>query len=98
MMSAHGLPDGTAKSGSTGQRFEARGGQWVRLPGMDGTEPLLQFFAYEHLPDHLRAVSQPFCELAYWVVDNLERNPERTVALRKLLEAKDCAVRSRLFK
>lgn len=61
-------------------------------------EPMLQFFAYEHLPDHLRAVSQPFSELAHWVVENLERNPERTVALRKLLEAKDCAVRSRLFK
>jgi hypothetical protein len=28
----------------------------------------------------------------------LPRNPERTVALRKLLEAKDAAVRAQLFK
>ncbi len=27
-------------------------------------EPLLQFFAYEHLPEHLQAVSKPFGELA----------------------------------
>jgi hypothetical protein len=59
---------------------------------------LLQFFAYDHLPPHLRVVSSPFCVLAQWVVDTLPRNPERTVALRKLLEAKDCAVRSTLFK
>ena len=56
----------------------------------------MQFFAYEHLPDHLREVSRPFGELAQWCVDNLERNPERSVALRKLLEAKDAAVRAKL--
>lgn len=27
---------------------------------MDTTEPILQFFAYEHLPPHLQAVSAPF--------------------------------------
>jgi hypothetical protein len=59
---------------------------------------MLQFFAYEHLPDHLKAVSKPFGELAQKVVDELPSNPERTVALRKLLEAKDCAVRALLFK
>lgn len=61
-------------------------------------EPLLQFFAYLHLPDALREVSQPFAELAHGIVAMLPRNPERTVALRKLLEAKDCAVRARLYK
>lgn len=61
-------------------------------------EPLLQFFAFDHLRDDLRAVSQPFGELAQQIVATLPRNPERTVALRKLLEAKDCAVRARLFK
>ena len=59
---------------------------------------LLQFFAYSHLPEHLQAVSQPFCELANKIVGELPSNPERTVALRKLLEAKDCAVRAVLFK
>jgi hypothetical protein len=57
-------------------------------------EHILQFFAYAHLPDHLQAVSKPFGELAQHIVDTLPRNPERTVALRKLLEAKDAAVRA----
>lgn len=61
-------------------------------------EHILQFFAYEHLPPHLQAVSMPFADLAAAVVDGLPRNPERTVALRKLLEAKDAAVRAALAK
>lgn len=62
------------------------------------TEPLLQFFEYAHLPPHLQTVSMEFRRLADIVVGTLPRNPERTVALRKLLEAKDCAVRAVLFK
>lgn len=57
-------------------------------------EFLMQFFAYAHLPEHLQAVSRPFGELAAVIVETLPRNPERTTALRKLLEAKDCAVRA----
>lgn len=59
---------------------------------------LLQFFAYEHLPEHLQEISKPFSELASKIVAGTPSNPERTVALRKLLEAKDCAVRAVLFK
>ena len=59
---------------------------------------LLQFFAYEHLPPHLRAVSKPFGDLAATLAQTLPGNPESTVALRKLLEAKDCAVRADLSK
>jgi hypothetical protein len=55
---------------------------------------MLQFFEYEHLPAHLQVVSASFSVLAHALVDNLPSNPERTVALRKLLEAKDCAVRA----
>ncbi|MGO8915404.1 MAG: hypothetical protein ACLQJR_05800 [Stellaceae bacterium] len=62
------------------------------------SEPMLQFFSYEHLPAHLQEASKPFSDLARWMVDTLPRNPERTVALRKLLESKDCAVRSVLFR
>lgn len=61
-------------------------------------EPIIQFFAHSHLPPHLQAVSQPFGILAQSIIDQLPRNPERTVALRKLLEAKDAAVRALLFK
>ena len=60
-------------------------------------EPMLQFFKYEHLKPELQIISKSFCELAEEVVNNLPRNPERTVALRKLLEAKDCAVRAYLY-
>ena len=58
---------------------------------------MLQFFAYEHLPANLQEVSKPFCELARSVVATLPLNPERAAALRKLLEAKDCAVRALLY-
>lgn len=62
-----------------------------------GGEPIMQFFAYAHLPQHLQAHSKPFADLADQIVETLPRNPERTTALRKLLEAKDAAVRARLF-
>lgn len=51
-------------------------------------EHLMQFFEYAHLPQFLQEVSMPFAGLANRIVENLPRNPERTVALRKLLEAK----------
>lgn len=60
-------------------------------------EPMMQFFTYQHLKPALQAVSQPFAELAEQIATTLPRNPERTVALRKLLEAKDCAVRAALW-
>jgi hypothetical protein len=59
---------------------------------------LLQFFAFAHLPEHLQAVSRPFGLLAEQMDAALPDNPEKTVALRKLLESKDCAVRAVLFK
>lgn len=57
-------------------------------------ERMLQFFKSDHLPPALRAASVPYCQLALIVVRTQPRNAERTVGLRKLLEAKDCAVRS----
>ena len=57
---------------------------------------ILRYFHYAHLPPGLQIISGTFCTLARFVVDNLPRNPERTVALRKLLEAKDAAVRANL--
>lgn len=59
---------------------------------------MLQFFQYEHLPPHLQAVSKPFCDLAFQIANTYPANPERTAGLRKLLEAKDCIVRSTLYK
>lgn len=59
---------------------------------------MLQFFEYSHLPPHLQAVSKPFGELAQKMVTDLPSNAERTAGLRKLLEAKDCAVRALHYK
>lgn len=64
--------------------------------GVGGGERMMKFFQYAHLPAHLQAASKPFCDLAEHIVTTLPQNPERTVALRKLLEAKDCAVRALL--
>jgi len=64
----------------------------------DKYEPMLQFFAYEHLPEKLKPYSKIFGDLATDLVKILPQNPERTTALRKLLEAKDCAVRAYLYK
>lgn len=61
-------------------------------------EHILQFFAYDHLPPKLAEISRPFCELAKSIVETIPRNPERTVALRKLLESKDAAVRASIAK
>lgn len=59
---------------------------------------LLQFFKYEHLPPHLQVISKEFAELAATMASILPDNPETEMAIRKLLEAKDCAVRSVLWK
>ena len=60
-------------------------------------EPLLQFFATTHLRDDLKSIVEPFAKLANDMVDLLPRNPERTVMVRKLVEAKDNAVRAKLW-
>jgi hypothetical protein len=57
---------------------------------------MLKWFAWEHLPEHLQLVSKNFYDLAHAIVAQIEPGPERTVALRKLLEAKDAAVRAKV--
>lgn len=59
-------------------------------------EHVLKYFAFAHLPPHLQAVSEPFSHLAHQVANRSPQNQETTVALRKLLEAKDAAVRAAL--
>ncbi len=62
---------------------------------MEKTEDrMLKWFAWEHLPKHLQEISKPFCGLAKIICEDIDPGPERTVALRKLLEAKDAAVRA----
>lgn len=54
------------------------------------------YFAYEHLPEHLRSVSVHFYSLGKLLLQHVEASPERTAGMRKLLEAKDCMVRAAL--
>jgi hypothetical protein len=59
-----------------------------------GVRELVGFFAFDHLPDGpIREASARCSTLALDLVNTLPDSPELTVALRKLLEAKDCAVR-----
>ena len=55
---------------------------------------MLKWFEYDHLPRHLQDVSKGFHHIAGEMVESVPAGPERTVALRKLLEAKDAAVRA----
>lgn len=56
---------------------------------------LLKFFNYSHLPEPLQTASRQFHDVAWWVAKG-PQNAETVMALRKLLEAKDCAVRAQL--
>ncbi|MEM0907371.1 MAG: hypothetical protein AAGJ94_08410 [Pseudomonadota bacterium] len=57
-------------------------------------DTIMKWFEFRHLPSHLKAVSQPFHDFAEYLCETIEPGPERTIALRKLLEAKDAAVRA----
>lgn len=57
-------------------------------------ERMMKWFAYDHLPEQLQGVSKQFHGLAGDIAELIEPGPERTVAFRKLLEAKDAAVRA----
>ena len=61
-----------------------------RHPSVKHFAPL---FAYAHLPERLQLISAPFGELAAVMLQRLSDGPELSAALRKLVEAKDCAVR-----
>ena len=56
--------------------------------------PILQFFHYEHLPSPLKEISFVFCNAARSVLERCAASAERTNTFRKLLEAKDSAVRA----
>jgi homoserine kinase len=56
-------------------------------------ERMLQFFESDHLAAPVQALAKQFDALAAQMVKDHAMSPERTVALRKLLEAKDAAAR-----
>jgi len=60
-------------------------------------ERMLKWFEYGHLPSEMQDVSKPFSDLAEGICGNIQPGPERTTALRKLLESKDAAVRAKIY-
>lgn len=84
-----GAPVAIVPAGKHGELWDHARASHLRL-----AEKILQHFRYTHLPERLQVASKPFGELARQVVMVLPPNAERTVALRKLLEAKDAAVRA----
>lgn len=55
---------------------------------------MLKYFEYSHLPNNLQDISKPFCDLANSISYLQGDFDEVQMCLRKLLEAKDCAVRA----
>ncbi len=55
---------------------------------------IMQYFKYDHLPEHLQKISKPIGDLATQMNETLPDGPEKSAGLRKLLEAKDCMVRA----
>ena len=62
------------------------------------SNPIMQYFEYEHLPVRLRAVSKQIYDAANEMDCMVPDGPEKSAGLRKLLEAKDCFVRAALAK
>lgn len=58
--------------------------------------PIMRYFEYSHLPEHLQEISKPVGEFAELMACNLPSCAETSAGLRKLLEAKDCFVRAKL--
>jgi hypothetical protein len=66
---------------------------------MNQVEGLLRnFFSFQLLPPELQEATERFASVASWIVQYLPRSPERTLALRKLLEAKDHVIKANLYK
>lgn len=59
--------------------------------------PILQFFEYGHLKPELQDIVRRFRDMAWTFANTLPYNTETSTLLRKLLEAKDCAVRSAIY-
>lgn len=56
----------------------------------------IKYFTFEHLVGDLRDVSRKVAQLAQEMEETLPDGPEKSAGMRKLLESKDCFVRSAL--
>lgn len=59
---------------------------------------IIDYFEYAHLPEGpLKQTSMLICVMAHELAKSLPEGIERDECLRKLLEAKDCAVRAHVY-
>lgn len=65
-----------------------------KQPSTPEIRTVMQFFEFSHLPVNLQYISSPFYDLAQSIHETLPNNEQKIMALHKLLEAKDCAVRA----
>ena len=83
-------PDPTTKA--------QRVAKWAKyFPGRHpAVHELMSYFSTDHLPDGtpMKGLVSEFEAFAEELVNACPDGPELTTALRKILEAKDCAVRS----
>ena len=56
----------------------------------------IKYFSYEHLPPALQDIAKPIVELAMLMEITLPNGAEKSAGMRKLLEAKDCFVRTKV--
>ena len=67
------------------------------MPKPGDSFPIMQYFAFGHLPEELRSTSKAFSDFANWLLAQPHgNNAEVAAGLRKLLEAKDCFVRAQV--
>lgn len=75
----------------------SRGGMAVLAAGRHpSTVQHARYFAFAHLAGPLRSVSEPFAHLFVTLINLLPDSPELTIALHRLVESKDCAVRAQV--
>ena len=55
---------------------------------------ILKYFKYSNLPERLRYISKLFCETAVLIYNKVPEGDERTMAWRKLLEAKNYTIKA----
>lgn len=54
-------------------------------------------FEYDHLQPQLRNIGKACSDLAKFMNSSIPECEEKHIGMRKLLEAKDCFVRAKLF-
>jgi hypothetical protein len=63
---------------------------------LENPHQLIRYFENSHLKPPLAGISQTFKDMALYIDSKLPDGSEKSTSLRKLLEAKDAAVRAAL--